>query len=336
MARPLDLTAVCLGRGSTRPTVIRSKQTSRAKTMQTWQDILATAVVGTERQQLSLGHSTDQLGHLLTQIEHTDREALLLSAAALIALYRRAGFSPESDSQSSPESCPCDELIRVNSAVGQYLSLMLEGEFQELLEELLTTVRESGARVVEEFLPSLLDKGRAEPSLRELIAAVIGERGKWLAAQNPDWVYAPPRADTDVWETGSQDERFALLEPLRLRDPAAARELIASTWQQESAQARAAFLCKFAVNISSEDEPFLNEALQDRSGDVRRVARRVLSRLPGSEFCLRITKLMAEVLTFKKPLLGRARIEVSIPDDPLNWLQHHGIEIDNPPKDNLA
>jgi hypothetical protein len=42
------------------------------------------------------------------------------------------------------------------------------------------------------------------------------------------------------------------------------------------------------------------------------------------------------VLTFKKPLLGRARIEVSIPDDPLNWLQHHGIEIDNPPKDNLA
>jgi hypothetical protein len=126
------------------------------------------------------------------------------------------------------------------------------------------------------------------------------------------------------------------LEPLRLRDPAAARELIASTWQQESAKARAAFLGKFAVNISSEDEPFLNEALQDRSGDVRRVARRVLSRLPGSEFCLRITKLMAEVLTFKKPLLGRARIEVSIPDDPLNWLQHHGIEIDNPPKDNLA
>src|SRR5262245_38984004 len=112
MVRPVDSAVECLGRRSTRPTFI-----SQHKLMQVWQDIMATAVVGTERQQLSIPPSGDRLGSLLAQLDTTDREALLLKAAALIALYRRAGLSPESDSQPSPEVCQADNLIRVSPAV---------------------------------------------------------------------------------------------------------------------------------------------------------------------------------------------------------------------------
>ena len=54
--------------------------------MQTRDDILATAVVGTEQRELKLVARDDDLGHLLGQINNTDRESSLLSAAAVLAL----------------------------------------------------------------------------------------------------------------------------------------------------------------------------------------------------------------------------------------------------------
>ena len=171
-----------------------------------------------------------------------------------------------------------------------------------------------------------------EPALRSMIVAVLGRRGEWLAAQNPDWVYATRREEKDVWETGSREERLLLLEHLRSVDPARARELLATTWPQESAKDRVAFLEKFAIGVNSSDEPFLNEALHDRSVEVRRVARVLLARLPNSEFSRRLKELANQVLSFKKPLIGKARIEVALPEDPIAWLKANGIEIDNPPR----
>jgi len=38
------------------------------------------------------------------------------------------------------------------------------------------------------------------------------------------------------------------------------------------------------------------------------------------------------VLSFKKPLIGKARIEVTLPEDPIAWLKANNIEIDSPPR----
>ncbi|HVF21883.1 MAG TPA: DUF5691 domain-containing protein, partial [Pyrinomonadaceae bacterium] len=302
--------------------------------MQTWDELLATAVVGTEQRELKLAARDDNgLGQLLAQINNADREGSLLTAAAVLALYRSAGVAPAVDTQPAPEACVPDEAQRGSTASGQHLALMLDGQFREVLPEWLAAMNTARRRVPEEYLPALLDHGLAEPRLRTLITVVLGQRGEWLAAQNPDWLYAIHRDEREVWETGSREERLLLLENVRSADPAKACELLATTWPQESAKDRVVFLEKFAIGLNTGDEPFLNEALHDRSVEVRRVARTLLAALPSSDFSRRLQQLVTRMMSFKKPLIGKARIEVALPnDDPIAWLKEHNIEIGNPPQ----
>lgn len=299
--------------------------------MRTWDDILATAVVGTEQREFKLATGEDELGRLLAQLNQTDREGSLLSVASIVALYRGAGVAPPVDTQSSSNASEQDEASSAGAKSGQHLAFMLEGEFREVLPEWLAAMNNAHKRVPEEHLPALLEHGRQETSLRRPIIAVLGRRGEWLAAQNPDWHYATRKDEKDVWETASREERLLLLGSLRSTDPAKARELLVTTWAQESAKDRVVFLERFAIGVSPSDEPFLNEALQDRSGEVRRVARTLLAGLP-SEFSRRLKSLATPLLSFKKGLIGKARIEVALPDDPIAWLKANGIEIDNPPR----
>lgn len=299
--------------------------------MQTWHDILATAVVGTEQRELRLATREDDLGQLLAQLNNTDRESLLLSAASVVGLYRSAGVAPPVDSLPLPEACERDEASRANRASGQHLALILDGEFREVFPEWLTSMSDAHKRVAEEYIPALLDEGRDAPSLRSRIVAVVGRRGEWLAGLNPDWSYATRRDERDVWETGERPERLVLVDHLRTTDPNVARELLATTWSQESAKDRVVYLAKLAAGLNSSDEPFLNEALHDRSVEVRRAARSLLARLP-SDFLRRLKELANQVLSFKKPLIGKARIEVALPEDPIEWLKANDIEIDSPPR----
>ncbi|HEX5888012.1 MAG TPA: DUF5691 domain-containing protein [Pyrinomonadaceae bacterium] len=300
--------------------------------MQTWDDILATAVVGTDQREFKLAVREDELGRLLAQVSDTDREGFLLTAASVVSLYRSAGVAPPADTQPADEACTRDEMSRAGVSSGQHLWSMLNGAFSELLPEWLTAMKKAGKRVPEEHLPPLLLYAVNEFSLHSLIPDVLGQRGQWLAAQNPEWSYAIRRDDKEVWETGSRVQRLALLENLRNVDPSKARELLATTWSQESAKDRVAFLEKLSTGVSSADEEFLNEALQDRSVEVRRAARALIVRLPNSNFSRRLQQLANQLLTFKKPLIGKARIEVAMPEDPIAWLKENGIEIDNPPR----
>jgi hypothetical protein len=297
--------------------------------MQTWDDILATAVVGTDQREFKPAAGENELGRFLAQLSDTDREGLLLSAASVVALYRAAGVEPPVDSQPLPDAVDKEDAERASARSGQHLAFMLAGEFREVLPEWLVAMKKARKRVPEEHLPALLDYGQLETSLRGMIVAVLGKRGEWLAAQNPDWTYATRRDEKEVWETASREERLLLLATLRSADSSKARELLATTWAQESAKDRTVFLEKLAIDLNPSDEPFLNDALQDRSAEVRRVARTLLASLP-SEFSRRLKELATQVLSFKKPLIGKARIEVAMPEDPIAWLKTNGVEIDNP------
>src|SRR5205814_2036045 len=118
-------------------------------------------------------------------------------------------------------------------------------------------------RVPEESLPALLEIGRARPELRKSILSVIGKRGAWLASQNLYWDYAlvageeSDEAIETTWQTGSRTARVALLQRVRARDPQRARELIASTWREDKAADRTAFLETLREGLSMADEPFL-------------------------------------------------------------------------------
>jgi hypothetical protein len=303
--------------------------------MNTWDEITATAVIGTSQQELLIPAGDDDLNRVLQQLKGPNPEQVLLTSVSVVALYKQAGLELLVDVLPRPVPCEIEEKVRGTITSGQHLSLMLEGEFRELLPEWLVAMTNAGKRVPEEYLPTLLDHARDDQQLRQLILPVIGKRGEWLATENSDWSYVHTQGQ-EVWETSTRDERLRLLERLRAKDPRQARQMLASTWQQEPARDRAAFLEKLLVNLSEEDEEFLAEALNDRSGEVRRAARTILAGLPQSRFSRRVGEVLSEVMTFKKPLLGKARIEVALPDEPFEWIKAKGIEIDTPPRTRLA
>jgi hypothetical protein len=299
--------------------------------MQTWDNILAAAVIGTEHRQLDIVATESDLQHLLRQLSSTDPETELLSAASIVALYRKAGVTSSTDAHDLPEPAVLEERSRSSHASAQHLALMLSGEYREVLSEWLTLTDNASRRVPEELLPALLDHGSYDASLRAKIIAVLGQRGQWLARQNSDWSYVIQKDEKETWETGGREARLLLLDQLRNSDPAKARILVTSTWAQESARDRAAFLDRFATGLSANDEAFLIEALRDRSAEVRRTARTLLAGFQ-SEFSRKLRELAHQLFSFRKPLIGKARIEVSLPEDPISWLREHGVEVEAPPK----
>ncbi|WP_107485740.1 DUF5691 domain-containing protein, partial [Streptomyces sp. 13-12-16] len=91
-----------------------------------------------------------------------------------------------------------------------------------------------------------------------------------------------------LWQEGLFAERVALLTALRSRKPATARELLAASWATERAEDRLMFLDSLRTGLGPDDEPFLEQALADRSRNVRATAAELLSALPGSALAERM------------------------------------------------
>jgi hypothetical protein len=295
--------------------------------MGTWEEILSTALVGTGQQDLTISPADDALGGLLHQLDLADRESAVLSAAGVVALWRKAGYQPVTHNQPLSPPCEPDSLPRCRPEAGQSLRLMLLGHYKEVLPEWLAALAQAGRRVSEEDLPGLLDLGLSQPHLRQLISPVLGRRGQWLAAQNPDWVYATDRAEETIWQEGSSAERLFLLQRLRVEKPTQARDLLASTWPQEAAKDRAVYLGTFAAGLSMADEPFLEDLLDDRSKEVRRTAADLLAHLPESRLVQRMLERVKPLLEFKPAkLLRKAQIEVILPETCDEHILRDGID----------
>src|SRR5690606_35435303 len=100
------------------------------------------------------------------------------------------------------------------------------------------------------------EHSRKESALRELAVAAGGQRANWLALHNPRWSFAV-QEEPELWETGTRDQRLALLRTLRATAPDEARAKVEAVWKQEPADIRAAFVAQLAVNLSGDDIPFL-------------------------------------------------------------------------------
>ncbi|EYT84415.1 hypothetical protein CF54_01655, partial [Streptomyces sp. Tu 6176] len=146
-------------------------------------------------------------------------------------------------------------------------------------------------------------RGPGRTDLRPAALAFAGPRGLWLARLNPEWRFAlraasgsgaglPGPEDTGgvrrLWEEGLFAERVALLAAVRRQRPDAARDLLAGTWATERAEDRLMFLDSLRTGLGPADEPFLEQALGDRSRNVRSTAAELLSALPGSALAARM------------------------------------------------
>ncbi|MFI0543632.1 DUF5691 domain-containing protein [Streptomyces sp. WSLK1-3] len=269
-----------------------------------WEELVTSALLGTARR-TPPGVASGP-----------DAPVALLDAAAVETVRRRAGLRPARAAQ-RPQPAPADPRPPLPAAAARRLAMLLADrpgtggggrrgtapDLMELLPQWLAAANDRGYAAPPQLLPALLDAARGRTDLRPAALAFAGSRATWLARLNPDWRFAlratpgggaalPSPEDSAgvqlLWDEGLFAERVALLAAIRAREPAAARELLMTTWATERAEDRLMFLDSLRTGLGPEDEPFLEQALADRSRNVRATAAELLSALPGSALAARM------------------------------------------------
>lgn len=239
-------------------------------------------------------------------------------ALGALSLWTRAGRQPLA---AAPAPLPAAaEMLHPCPARAEALlaRLLKSRQDPKLLGEWLGRLRHAGGRLPARMLPDLLALATRQAALRDSLMPVLGERGRWLAALEAEWQWAiaaaTPQERQDLWETGTPEQRRAALASMRIQDPALARDALAQVWTTETPEQRTQLLSCLAAGLGPDDEPFLEAALDDRRKEVRSLAQVLLTRLPHSNFVQRMRARAEPLLTLKRPLLGRASIEVALPD----------------------
>ena len=278
--------------------------------MNDFETIIATALIGTERQ--ALPPLT-----LEPHLNGSSREATLLSAAALVTQYRKAARVP-AISPATLEPSGADSKPELPASLRNLLERLLNGH-QELLGEFLEL--SNRYRFAHCDLPRMLELGRGNTALRAGLLNGLDTRGRWLAGLEKSWTWATGSTDTPEdavksFETGSKAARVLALQAVRDADPDAARVLLETTWKQDPAPERKEFIAVLSAKLSPADEPFLETALHtDRSGDVRDTAADLLAQIPSSQFNARLLESLRPILRVTTPksagLLGGIKVKLS-------------------------
>lgn len=268
-----------------------------------WEELVTAALLGTDRR-TPPGSAPGR-----------EAPVALLDTAAVETVRRRAGLKPARAAQ-RPRPAPEDPRPALPPAAARRLAMLLADrpgggggrrgtapDLMELLPQWLATANDRGFAPPPETLPALLDAARGRTDLRPAALTFAGPRAVWLARLNPDWRFAlratpgggaslphldDPAEVQQLWQEGLFAERVALLSAIRSRGPAAARELLTATWATERAEDRLMFLDSLRTGLGPDDEAFLEQALADRSRNVRATAAELLSALPGSALAARM------------------------------------------------
>ena len=265
--------------------------------MQALERLAAQAIVGTERQALSLPELPGALGETLQALDPTDPALTLLRAAGILSFAALAGQQPASANLQGPEPSPVETLPH---ALDESVAELLEALFNQnaIRLQALALQRLAGGCVPHRLLPKLLDWGRQSRAHRPFLLPVLGERGRWLARLNPDWAYAAGQGGMEGdWDTGSLDQRLLYLKQLRLTDPAQGRALVEQALTETGAKERAALVAALETGLNDGDEDLLEGVLKDRGKEVRAAAAALLARLPHSSFVARMGQRLTACLS---------------------------------------
>jgi len=298
-----------------------------------WREVGNAALVGTARRPVpplpDLGSA-----QVRARASAAPREEALLDAAALGAAALRAGRRlPHAE---APDAAPDDRRPVAPRRAVQLLELVMTqppaGAAQRtgLLAHWLQAADDAGCRVPHALLPTLLELATGTRDLRRRTAAVLDERGRWLAGLRPDWAWVSEAAagadartasrgagsvpSLEEWARLPAADRVSVLAAVRAHHPAEGRELVDSTWSTDSARDRRAHLEVLRIGLGPDDETLLETALDDRAGTVREAAAELLDALPASARAMRMAERLRPLVR-RTGMLGRG-LEVLLPDEP--------------------
>lgn len=283
--------------------------------MSVWQRLSKTALLGTHRETVpQFTTSPTPLDQLLSQTKGETPELSLLLMAGLVTLYEENGRLPTQHVSPNQLTTPSNTRSAAPDAVKPYLNEMLFGKHSVLLSDFLIALNDAGFQLPRQYLPNLLDKGAKLHKIRPALLPVLGEVGQYLAAQNPAWHYAAADIFTwegalRYWQANENVKRIAMFKLLREKNTAVARRLLDTQWRSVTDLTRHKLIQAMTVNISMEDEPFLEAALDDRNHLVRKNAAELLAHLPDSRFARRMRQHAQQFMGWH-----RGKIKVQFPE----------------------
>jgi len=269
------------------------------------------AVTGTARQPNAAIRTDLPIDPLLESLAGESPERRLLVAAGAAVVYRSAGQRAPAAPVERPVAAAPDQRPPCSANAARLLADLVGGKQVDLAAEAAELLEEAGQRAPHDILPVLLEV--ADPYLRKMLRPVLDERGRWLASFNPDWLWAVDRADAlptglpeleTVWNEGALAARVAVLTRLHEAQPERARDWLSQVWAKEKAEPRAELLAAFSARLTAEDEPFIENLLDDRSMVVRTQAARLLARIPGSRLSQRMIARADAMLAYEAPKAG--------------------------------
>ncbi len=273
-----------------------------------WQTLVKTALLGTEHSALP----DETLQDLQAQGIDVSKESplVLLEGAALYGQLRKAGFRLEKYSGELPQAARAAAEKHCSLASAHHLYLILSGQYEAVLPEFIFHLIKNERCLPAEHLPMLLRRTDAK-NWWETMQPVLGSGGRWLLAQHPEWGKWLTDFSQSDWHTGSKGERLALFRFLRKNKPGRALEKLQSTWLEEDHCDKAAFLTEMEIGLSAQDEPFLENCLDEKRKEVRQVAARWLAKLPGSRLSGRIYQRAEAIFDWKN-----GKLNFNLPEEP--------------------
>ncbi len=199
--------------------------------MNEWQQVIQTALIGTDKQTISTNEMDENLLPAFTTITSNtgiDKEEQFLQIATLIHQYTFCGTEPIVKADSSLPICEAETQAYCSSSATNILKEILYEDSSGLLAMWLQLCASKQQIVAPVLLPDLFEKAVQQKNLRQYITC-FGKRGEWLSQFNTAWQFATPTSDEELWQRGTANERKTVLQQLRTTNPTQARE-----WLQET------------------------------------------------------------------------------------------------------
>jgi hypothetical protein len=279
------------------------------------------ALVGTSKYTGTLPASDHPAAGLFSGLQVDERERSLLLQCGAQAVYSLAGDRGVTGIE-PPVPAPSETKKVAPSRLANLIqSAVLSGQTNLVLDYL----RQLAARQIVlpfEILPVLLES--KDTAVRRSLFPVLGERGVWLARQNPDWFSVASVRGLEaqgaepglkkIWEEGTIDDRCEAIASLRRLDPAAARELVAQVFAEEKPNHRVKLVASLECGLGNSDEEFLEACLNDRSAAVGQTAAGLLCLLPESALAARMRARAGAMLAIEsKGISGKTTTLVCTP-----------------------
>lgn len=271
--------------------------------MQSWEEVIHTAMIGTDKKILSLNNLPAELAAVqsaLSDIAGSDKEALYLQQASLLLNYKQCGLTiPQKEEVDAGIALP-EEKPYCSTTAAQVLKDVLNAESMVLLNYWLRRCSEKGELFPPVFIPVLFSKATQDKQLQELVFRCSGKRGEWISRLNENWQFSSNENPEETWQTGTAEQRRSVLKETRRVNPLLGLNWLQQTWATEDAAGKLGFLEALKTGLNEADIPFLESLQSEKSKKVKEEALELLKHIPGSSLIRLYQQVLEEAVQVKK------------------------------------